>query len=373
MIRICYVIPTLGVGGTERQLLYLIEGLVRDNEVTIVCTKKEGALIGDARRLGVYVHVMDLWTGWDPRMRSKLARVFRQHRPDIVHTFLSGFDLAANRAAEATGVPVIVSSRRELANWMRPRHLRHQRKANAYVDAIVANSKAVAEFSAQQERLHAELFHVIPNGSRAEEFVNAADVDILRRRYSIPFHTRVVGIVANFSPVKDHALFLEIARELLRRRPDVHFLLVGNGPLRETIEYDVQRLGIEDRFTRISTTQEMPDLYRVMDVKVLCSQVEGFPNAIMEAMAASKPVVAAAVGGIPELIQDGVTGKLVHTRNPADFADVIEWVLNHPEESQAMASRGSAFIRNHFTVNNLVQAHRKLYSSLLIKSMRRGV
>jgi glycosyltransferase involved in cell wall biosynthesis len=372
VIRVCYVIPSLGIGGTERQLVYLIGGLVRDHEITVVCTSREGAHVGDARRLGAFVRTLDLWGGWDFRLRGKLERVFRQHRPDVVHTFLSGFDLHANRAAIATGVPVIVSSRRELAEWMKPRHLRRQQKANQLVDAIVANSKAVMEYAVQREKAPQELFRVIYNGIRAEDFATATDVDMLRRRFNIPFHRHVVGIVANFSPVKDHALFIQIAKELLRRRPDLHFLMVGSGPVMKQVEADIARHDMQGCFTQVSSMQEIQDLYRVMDVCVLCSKVEGFPNASMEAMAASKPVVAAAVGGIPELVEDGVTGKLVHTRNPIDFASAIELVLDHPDEANLMASRGSAHVRTHFNLDTMVKAYRHLYSELLVKSMRRS-
>lgn len=372
MIRVCYVIPSLDVGGTERQLLYLLRGLAQDHELTVLCTRQAGTLAGDARRLGVFVHAVRAWSDWDFTLERRIARYFRGHRPDIVHSFLFGFDLPINRAARDTGVPVIISTRRELATWKKPRHIRLQKKANRLVGCIVANSRAVQEFAIEQEKAPRSLFRVIPNGIDADAFASEVDRHHIRSRLDIPFHTHVIGIVANFSPVKDHALFIEIAKEIMRRRADVHFLMAGSGPLQEHYERVLESQNLADRFTRTVTLQELPDLYRLMSVSVLCSINEGFPNAIMESMAAGTPVVAAAVGGIPELIEDGVTGRLVASRDPRDFADAIQWVLDHPEESRAMAERAAQSVRAKFSVETMIAAYRSLYAELLAEFVRKG-
>jgi len=370
--RICYVIPSLHVGGTERQLITLMKGLIGDHELTVICTHDAGALVGDARCTGAYVHELHGAGGWDLTLQRKMRHVFRSHRPDVVHTFLFGFDLAANRAARETGVPVVVSSRRQLATWKKRRHIRLQKKANRLVDCIVANSRAVAAYAAEQEGLSVSQFRVIPNGIDADRFLSQADLSQVRLRYKIPYHTKVIGMVANFSPVKDHDLFLNTAGELMDRRADVHFLLVGTGPRRDEVVGAIGARRWQDRFTITSTIEEVPDLYRLMSVSVLCSKVEGFPNAVMEAMAAGRPVVAAAVGGIPELIEDGVTGRLVVRRSPSDFANAIDHVLNHPEQGEGMGARAATYVRTHLTVDRMVAAHRALYAELLVQSAQRG-
>ena len=371
MKRICYVIPSLSVGGTERQLLNLIEGLAGDHEITVVCTHHDGALAGDARRLGAYVRVFRGWGGWDPRLRYWLRKTFRAHRPDIVHSFMFGFDLAANRAARETGVPVVISTRRELAQWKKPRHIRVQQKANRLVDCIVANSHAVAEYAAAQEQAEPSLFRVIHNGIDADQFVTKADPRHVRMRFRMPFHTHVIGIVANFSPVKDYGLFVAMAAELARRRADVHFLMVGSGPLREAVESKMNEAGLKERYTRIATLEELPDVYLLMSVCVITSLVEGFPNALMEAMASGTPVVAPRVGGIPELVEDGVTGRLVDSRRPEDFAEAVEALLDDPAGAQGMGSRAAGLIREAYTIPKMVGAHRALYVELLSKAHRR--
>ncbi len=372
MIRVFYVIPSLSVGGTERQLTELVRGLVEDHDITVVCTRHDGALAGDARRAGAKLHILGTGTAWNPSLYWKLRTEFLRHQPHVVHSFMFGFDLAVNAAARSVRVPAVISSRRELATWMKRRHYFMQNWANRYVDCVVANSGAVAEYSKTHEHLDAAKVNVIFNGVDADEFVSRTDRHHLRLRYRIPFHRHIVGIAANFSPVKDHALFVRIAESLLKRRADLHFLMAGTGPLVDTIHDMVRKRGMESCFTRATTLQEIRDLYALMDVSVLCSKVEGFPNAVMESMAAGRPVVAAAVGGIPEILQDGVTGRLVPSRDPEAFADAIEWVLNNSAESAAMAERASAFVRAEFTIEKMVGAYRSLYAKLLVDAREKG-
>lgn len=368
--RICYVIPSLGGGGTERQLLQLMKGLAHDHDLVVVCTRNAGVLAGEAHRLGV-LRVLNTRGGWDFRIGRRVAKAFREYRPDVVHSFMFGFDKAVNVAARNNGVPVVISSRRQLATWKAPRHIRTQMKANTLVDCIVANSQAAAGFAIEQEQAGPELFRVIPNGVDADALSSKGDLKSIRQRYRIPFHTHVIGIVANFSPVKDHDLFLDIAAELVRRRADVHFLMLGHGPLRERIGRRIDLLGLAERVTGLPALTEINDLYKLMAVSVLCSKVEGFPNAVIESMAAGTPIVAAAVGGIPEQIEDGVTGKLVDSRDPLQFADAIEWFLDHPEESRAICDRARYYVRSQLPVEKMVEAYRQLYAELLHRAQQK--
>lgn len=369
-VQVCYVIPSLGIGGTESQLIQLMRNLTKDHEMMVVCTRGVGDLAGDARRLGA-VRVLGLRGGWDPRLRGRIVQFLRNYRPDIVHTFMFGFDYQVNAAARKVGIPVVISSRRQLATWKKPRHLRLQRKANALVDCIVANSRAVAEFACEQEGGDPGLYRVIPNGIDVSGLASHRDLNQVRLQYQIPFHTQVIGIVANFSPVKDHDLFIEIASKLAQRRADIHFILVGNGPLRERTEHRIRELKLADRITTLSTVSEMPDLYRLMSVSLLCSKVEGFPNAVMESMAAGVPVVASAVGGIPELIDDGVSGKLVGSRDPEDYAQAVDWILANPEESRRMAAAAMEHVRTKLSVERMGDAYRRLYAELLGNAPKR--
>lgn len=366
--RIAWAIPTMRVGGTEKQLLHLMHGMVDEFELTLICTRSEGALIGDARRIGAYVRVLDSFSGWDFRQQRRIERIFMMHTPHILHSYLFGFDLFANRAARLADVPVVVSSRRELATWQKRRHLFMQRAANKLVDAVVANSQAVADYAIAQEGLDPALMRVIPNGIHADQLVSATPAPAVRARFKLPQEGFIVGMVANFSPVKDHWLFAEIANQLLKRRSDIHFLLVGTGELVPDIMSLISRRGQLGKITRLATVTELPEVYTVCDVCLLTSKIEGFPNVIMEAMAAGRPVVAPAVGGIPELVQHGRTGVLIPSRKAKDYVAAIEHLLDHPAERATMGAAGAAWIREHLTVPRLVERHIALYRELLTRA-----
>ena len=261
MKRIIFVIPSLAAGGTERQLTHLIKGLEKKYNVCVVCTRKGGALAGDVRR-HARVEVLGLRGGWDPRLKSRLAKVFRRYKPDIVHSFMFGFDFVVNNAALESQVSTIISSRRQLAAWKKPRHIRLQKKANPMVDAIVANSHAVAAFSSAQEEWPIDSYQVIHNGIDSTTMQSVVDPKVVRTRYRVPEGKRIIGMVANMSPVKDYPMFIETAVEILRKRDDVHFVMVGHGPDARSIVKKIRKIKFLDSFTGVKTVSELPDLFR---------------------------------------------------------------------------------------------------------------
>ncbi len=364
-IRIAYVLPNMRVGGSESQLLYLMKGLTPEFELTLICTRSEGALIGDVRRLGVYVRVLNSLSGWDFRMQKRISHIFHAHTPHIVHTCLFGLDYFAHRAARENNIPVIISSRRELATWQRKRHRWIQQRGNRFADAIVANSQSVAEYVQRSENIEPKRIHIIPNGINANDFVSSTPISQIKKRFRLPEKSHVIGMVANFSPVKDHNLFMEMANILLQRRHNLQFLLVGTGPLVDRMGRLIIKRKQGEFFTRVSTVNEVAELYALMDVFVLTSKVEGFPNAIMEAMAASRPIVAPQVGGIPELLQDGVTGRLLTSRDPKDFANAVENFLDNPSLAQAYGARAAQWVRERLPMERMVTQYRNLYQNLL--------
>ena len=137
--------------------------------------------------------------------------------------------------------------------------------------------------------------------------------------------------------------------------------------MRSEVEQQIGAAGLTDRFslTTAKDEDEMAELLALMTVTVLCSKVEGSPNVVMEAMAAGRAVVAAKVGGVPELIDEGVTGRLIDSRSPADFADAIAGLLNNPEEAARMGAAAASFVRGHLNVDRMVDEYAALYAELL--------
>lgn len=363
--RLCIVIPSLSPGGTERQVVHLIEGLSPEFDIDVMCTREPGAW---AQWVQPYAEVFSLGIrhGWDHRLLGRMSKHLRARPADVVQTYLFGFDFAANVAARRAGVPVIVSSRRERATWKKTRHVWLQRCANRYVDAIVVNSRAVAEYSAAQEGETLDRYTVIYNGVAGPAAANQNARADLVLQGAVP----VVGMVANFSADKDHALFMAMAERVRAHRADAHFVLVGDGPEREAIQRGVLQRGLGDAFRFVLTCKDATPLYTAFDVAVLTSKTEGLPNVLLEAMAAARPVVAAKVGGVPEIITHGDTGMLVDTRNPEDFAKNVLRLLDNRDEAVRLGANAAAHARAQFSVEAMVSAHRSLYLSLCQSAKR---
>jgi glycosyltransferase involved in cell wall biosynthesis len=166
-------------------------------------------------------------------------------------------------------------------------------------------------------------------------------------------------------PVKGHRYLLEAATLVMRADARVHLVLVGKGELRDEIEAHARRLGIGARTRLLGDREDSAQLAAAFDVAVLASLSEGLPNAVMEAMAAGAPVVATAVGGVPELIEDGVTGFLVPPANPEAMAERIEYALSHASLTGQIAMRGRRFVINRYGMERMVAAVERLYDEII--------
>jgi glycosyltransferase involved in cell wall biosynthesis len=184
-----------------------------------------------------------------------------------------------------------------------------------------------------------------------------------------------VGIVAHFRDQKDHPTFLRAAREILKGVPSARFQLVGSGVLEPAIRDLAVRLGIAARTEFFG--QLDPDAVRAalarFHVSVLTSKNnEGLPNAVLESMAAGRPVVATAVGGIPEVIDDGVTGYLVPPQDPAAVAERVVALLNDPSLAARMGARGRQKVEREFTLAGMVARFHTLYRDSLAETRAQG-
>ncbi len=377
--KVLYVIGTLDVGGTEGQLVQLVTHLDPLRFQPVVCSLSSGGPYLDTlTAAGVPVKVIG-FRGFQRGLRrlvslpkvalqlSRLVRFLRQERPLIVHGFLFWAYILGTYAAKLAGVPIVLASRRGLGHFKvnRPHYLFLERMATRLTDLIVANAEAVRQDVIRQERMAPSKVKVVHNGIDAFRYALAAD-PALRSSLGLAEGARVVGVVANLIPYKGHRDFLRACQAIRQREAGVTFLLIGDGPCRGELEDLARELGLEKAVRFLGSRRDVPQLLALMDIVVLPSLEEGFPNAILEAMAAGKPVVATRVGGVPEAVVHDETGLLVPPHDPQALADAILLLLADPSRAEAMGRTGRDRAAKLFGLDRMIRETEALYEELLV-------
>jgi glycosyltransferase involved in cell wall biosynthesis len=374
--RIAYVLPNVEAGGTERHVLMLCRRLDRSRFCPSLITTAGGGSLFDAFSRHVPVTVMG-----DPargkRFRSTpreharsvawLFRILRDLRPDILHAYLPSANVVGPIAARLARVPRVIVSKRSLADYKERFPLLRSTESlgNRLADAILVNSDAVRRDIERTERHWGGKFRKIHNGVAPIEPWTPEEVLGFRRREGIPPGAVVALCVSNFYPYKGHADLVEAAARVVPAFPDVLFLLAGrdSGTMEDTGRR-VRERGLRASFRFLGSRTDVPDLLRASDLFVHPSREEGFSNAILEAMAAGLPVVACDVGGNPEAVVDGATGRLVPARSPERLAGAMGELIGDPARRAAFGREGRKRAEKEFSLERMVAAMEALYDSL---------
>jgi glycosyltransferase involved in cell wall biosynthesis len=289
----------------------------------------------------------------------------------VVHGFLPKSSLAAAIAGAMGGAPVVLASRRNLGYHYTARTLMITRILNRFVTRIVANSQAARSVTVEREGVCADKIDVVYNGVDTEKFYPAG-VMPENPAVAIPSGLRVVGIVANYRPVKNLELFLRSAAIVARKVPDACFLLVGSGTMESALRSLAEELGIAGQviFTSGRGTV-LPYLHR-MCIGCLCSSSEGFSNSILEYMAAGLPVVATDVGGNAEAVLQGQTGFLIKEASPETFAAPIIRLLEDEQLRNQLGRNGLERCRSEFELGHAAKRLAQYYEWLLGRPSANG-
>jgi len=338
-VRVCFVIERLGIGGTERQLLALIGGLNRSRVQPYLCLLDGSDELSRSLepkdcptlRLGV----RSLLRPSTVRQAWRFARFLRRERIDVVQVMFPDSTYFAVPVARLAGVPRIVRARRNLGYWMKPIDRLLGRVVSRLVDVTLTNCEACRKAVIRQEGARPESVVVLENGIDMEPFLR-----IPAPAVSENGRPRRVGMVANLRPVKGTDVFARAAAIVRSRRSDVVFEIAGAGDDAGLVRL-AERLGVRDHLRLAGHVADVPQFLGRLDVAVLTSHSEGLSNALIEYMAAGRPIVATAVGGNFELIEDGVHGLLVRPGDPHAMAAAVERLLRDRE----LAARLSAAAR----------------------------
>lgn len=363
-IRIEYFIDHLKVGGAQRHLIELFSVLDRGRFAPQVSVAKGGgALVAVLEEMGVPVRTFGVErTLARPATVAGLvrtARRLRAERVQIAHGYLYEGNVLGMLAARLAGVPIRIASKRSLDRYPRASQRTATRLANAIADRIVCNAEKVRRFVLDEERPPARKLLVIPNGIRIEDRMPSPE-----RPAGVGSGVRLVGTIGRLSWKKAYPDFLAMAARVRAVRDDVEFVMIGDGPLRAELEAEAGRLGIGRHVHFLGEVHGVRGLLRGLDVFVLSSVVEGMPNVLLEALAVERPVVATAVGGIPEIVADGKSGLVVPPGDPAALAAGCLRLLDDPAGAAALGAEGRRTVLSRFSVGAMAARYTALYDAL---------
>jgi len=360
----------LGVGGTETHIVELASRLDRSRFTVTVCALKSGGTMAqELEKRGVRVLSLDGTGKLDARVIMRLFKLLRAEQPDVVQAFL----FWANVAARACGrilraFPVISSYHDEIVSegWL-VRLV--DRLTLTWTDRIVCCSGAVGRSVVSRIGGKIEHFTFIPFGVDIDQFEPAAAAT--RRELGLRDGQKVIGTVCRLvEPKKGLRILLQAMAVLAKRygQPPCQLLLVGDGPSRHELELLREQLGLSSWVVFAGSRRDIPRVLHAVDAFVLPSLYEGFGIAILEAMAAGKPVIATSVGGIPEFVLSGETGLLVEPGNVEALADAIDRLLSHPQQARTMGAKGRIRAGERYHISTVVRQHEQVYTACLTQA-----
>lgn len=297
-----------------------------------------------------------------------LVRLIRQHRPDIVNTHTAKAGFVGRLAARLAGVPVVVHTfhGHVFHGYFSPAKTRVfiwlERLAARLANRIIVLTDGQRDELADTYRIaRREKFVVMPLGLELESLLaRPRKTGDVRRLWDIPPDAPLVTIVGRLVPVKNHALFLRAAKLVWDKLPQAHFLIVGDGELRADLEAQAAALGLPQVVHFAGWQREVAPYYADSDVLVISSVNEGTPLTVIEALACGTPVVATAVGGLPDLLHHGELGALAPSEDAEALAAAIISTLGTPPEGDRLRQAA----RQHYSIARLAADLDALYTSL---------
>ena len=368
--KILYVIDNLEFGGGERGFAQLAGGLKDRYEIRFAC--QPGGPLGERlRELGVAIRPVDFRRRVSPASIGRLLAILRAEGIDLVHSMGARADFSARIAARLAGTPVVVST---IAMFVGGYDIPPGRRllyragiqlSERFCNGFIAVSEAIKHALVHDHRIPREKVVRIYNGVEPELFrAEGPDGLRLRRELGLDPEAPLVGTVGRLVYQKAQDVFLRAASTVAHSVPAAQFLIVGEGPLRSSLERLVAQLGLR-RCHFAGFRADIPRVLSIMDIFALPSILEGLPRVLLEALALARPVVATRIDGVTEVVQHGVTGLLVAPGEPTALAGAILSLLMDQALAGQLGLAGRKLVEERFTVSRAVDEVDRFYATLL--------
>ncbi len=368
---IIFVIDGLGMGGAERLMIPILGHLDRDRFEVRVCvlqSKGGNPLAEELRALGVPVDLLNVKRLRDIGALLRLSSYLKERRADIVHTQLEFANILGNISAKRLGLPSVctVHVMPSLATTIKNKlHQQVEWMAlRLFCDRVITVSEETRRLYIAGSGISAEKLLTIYNGIDLTRF-QRLEPDLVRaavrREFNLPDDARLLTTVAVLRAPKGIEYMIRALPAVLAAHPDAWYLIVGDGEQREALTAETDRMGAGERVVFAGARKDIPRLLSASDIFVLPTLTEALPTVLAEAMACRLPIVASAVGGVPEMVQDGGSGILVQPMQPAELSSACNALLADPDLRSRMGEQGRELVNQKFSIDRQVVQLEKLY------------
>jgi glycosyltransferase involved in cell wall biosynthesis len=370
-LRIMEMIDKPSLGGGQTALLLLAENLDRSRFEVVISSGGDGPLAEEARQKGIAYVPVSLGKQLSLRPLREIAGVLKEKKIDILHTHGGIAGLYGRSAARRARTPAVVHTLHGIHYlhyrnpFLRRLYVLLERRYSRSTDRLIL----VCQSDLRQARTHRlapeEKMTVILNGTEVRPGLGADDIS--RRRIELGWlpDRPVIGTVARLHRQKGVVNLLRAAPKILNVFPEVRIAVVGDGPQGGSLRREAQRLGLEGHLFFLGERKDAASVMALFDVFVLPSLWEGLPFVLVEAAALGKPIVATAVDGVPEILEDGKTGLLVPPKDPSALADAVIRLLKDKEEARRLGAMARTLVPPRFPLRRMIDQTQNLYLELM--------
>ena len=369
--KVAHIVYSLYHGGAE----HIISTLLRRGKSTsfkhsVLALSSGGSLVEDLEESGGEVFLLGKKKGFDPALLFRLSSLITKISPDILHLHNSSAGVWGTLSSIMTGrkIPLVKMEHRP---WLPTELPFFHRNTYRYLaekseKIITVSEHARRSFSRSFPSLNDRLVTFLP-GIDLAPFKDLRPVEECRKWFGLPLKSPLIGTVGRLVPVKNHRLLIESFLDVKKIFPNAHLAIRGQGPLEPSLHSYAASRGIAESLSILPATPDVSKFFSALDIFVLPSLSEGLPLTLLEAMASALPVIAASVGGIPEVIEDEEDGYLFQSGSSSELTEKIVRIIENPETAASMGVRGREKIFRNFGEKRFIDQIESIYLDILKK------
>lgn len=361
-----------GIGGGPIHVLTLAKYLNKGKYNIFVTARKNGDFEKNVINSGAIPINISFNRKFSLSVPLRYIKLLKKYRIQIIHSHGATESFYSRLAGKFLKIPAIITTYHisieritDINRFQKNIYKIIDRIGSIFDDKIIAISNAVKKSLVFECWLPMHKIEVIYNGIDSLRFSEDTDGSKIIKELNLTSENKIIGIIARLSHEKSHMVLLKAMKQVIKDVPNAKLLIVGDGPLRESLTRSVEKMKLKEFCFFLGMRKDISEIISCLDVAVLSSLTEGLPISLMEAMASGKCVVGTNVGGIPELIYHGENGLLVPPNDPEKLAEACIYLLNNPNIAKKMGEKGRKMAKKGFSSQITIKKIEKIYDELI--------